>query len=406
MKRFNKNIITFILVLIIVIIGLSSTGVLTYLKSGLIDTAEYMKENGFFQGVGRLSWRVETAFSEGLKYHKDFLNLNSSVQNNMGTVLIDKGDTTVVKSKTGYLSFLRDEIPLKVLKRRAKNISKIAKATKESGSEFLYVMAPVKGYNIDYAENIEDFNKYNCDTFIEELSKNGVSNFSLISEMEKEGITEEEMFFITDHHWKPEYALWAVNKVSEELNRRYGYEYDKEKINIDNYNITVYEDWFLGSQGKKAGIHFTELGVDDISLITPKYETSLVNTVVGAESTNATQGSFEEVLLHKWHIDTKDYYNRNPYATYLGGDNHQQIIKNNYNKDGKTVLIIKDSFSCAFAPFFSMLNYKTYLLDLRNFPEFNGERIDVKDYIERIEPDYVIMMYTGVTEENLVYQFE
>lgn len=153
-------------------------------------------------------------------------------------------------------------------------------------------------------------------------------------------------------------------------------------------------------------MYFTDLGVDDISIITPKFDTSFVNTVIGADTESFANGSFEETLIHKGHIETKDYYSKNPYAAYLGGDYREQIIKNNNNKDGKTVLIIKDSFSCAFAPFFSMTTNKTYLLDLRDFPEFNGDRIEVEDYIKRINPDIVIMMYTGVTAENQVYQFK
>lgn len=256
MKKFNKNIITFSLVLLIMVIGLSSTGVPKHLESGLIDTKKYMDENGFFDGVARLSWKVETAFSEGLTYHKDFVDLNSAVQNNMGTILIDKGDTTVIKSKTGYLSYLREELPLKLLKRRARKVSDLARTVEKNGSEFIYIMAPVKGYSMEFAENVEDFNKYNCDTYISELDRLKVSNYSLIDEMEKDGISEEEMFFITDHHWKPEYALWATNKVCEELDRRYGYDYDKELLNIDNYNISVYEDWFLGFSGEESWIVF------------------------------------------------------------------------------------------------------------------------------------------------------
>jgi hypothetical protein len=91
------------------------------------------------------------------------------------------------------------------------------------------------------------------DFFHLKLEKANVPYYSLISQMEKEGITEEEMFFVTDHHWKPEYALWAANKVADELNARFGYEYDEEKLNIDNYNVEIHFNAFLGSQGKKTG---------------------------------------------------------------------------------------------------------------------------------------------------------
>ncbi|MBQ7986061.1 MAG: hypothetical protein IJ304_02210, partial [Clostridia bacterium] len=268
----------------------------------------------------------------------------------------------------------------------------------------MYIMAPVKGYYMEFPENVEDYNKQNCDAFIEALEGAGVPYFNLISEMKKEGITEEEMFFVTDHHWKPEYALWAANRVAGELKNRFGFDYDKEKLNIDNYNVEIHFNAFLGSQGKKTGQYFTELGLDDINIITPKFETSFTDTQVGKDY--VATGAFQDILIHKYHINDADLYNKNPYAAYLGGDYREQIIENHMNLEGKNILLIKDSFSCAFAPFFAMTTHNTYLLDMRDFAEFKGERIKVSEYIERVKPDYVLVMYTGVTGEDLVYDFE
>jgi len=135
MKRFNKNIITFIMIFIIVVMGLWASPVMEFLETGLQDTKNYMEKNGFFEGFDIFTWKIETAFSEGLTYHKDFLDLNSAVQNNLGTVQIDKGDTTVIKSKSGYLSYLRDEMPNKTLKKRARNTAELYKAAKANPKE-------------------------------------------------------------------------------------------------------------------------------------------------------------------------------------------------------------------------------------------------------------------------------
>lgn len=404
MKKLNKNVMTFIIIFVIIIAGLSSGGFSKFLVHGIEEAKVYATEKGMFQGFSLFTKKVESAFSEGLTYHKDFLDINSAVQKNLGTVLIDKGDNIVVKSKSDYLVYLRDEIDKTTLKNRAKNISELTKISKNNGADFLYVMAPTKGYNIELPDNILDFNKSNCDYFLNELEGAGVPYFSLIAEMENEGISEEELFFATDHHWKPEYALWAANKVSTELDKRYGYDFDKDKFDIKNYNVKVYKDWFLGSQGKKTGQHFSGCGNDDISLITPKFKTSFIDTHVGKDY--SSQGSFEEVLIHKSHIEEKDLYNKNPYATYLGGDYREEIIENTLNKNGKKVLILKDSFACAFTPFFANTNQFTYLLDMRDFDEFAGERINVEEYIKNIQPDIVMIMYTGVTSDDTVFDFK
>lgn len=404
MKRLNKNAIIFITTFSIIIIGLFSGGFLKDIYKSFKDLTKIFLLEDTFTTLNQFTDSVESASSQGLLYHKEFVDINSSLQKNMGTAVIYKDDMTVVRSKTGYLSYVRDEIPADVLKNRAENVAELYKSAEENGADFLYIMAPAKGYNMEYPENIIDYNKSNCDTFINELEKANVPYFSLISRMEQEGITEEELFFVTDHHWKPEYALWAVNRVAEELELRFDFKYDKEKLDINNYNETVYEDWFLGSQGKKTGQYFTTLGLDDISIFTPKFKTSFIDTQVGKDY--SVQGTFEEVLLHKEHIETKDLYNKNPYATYLGGDYREQIIENTDNKDGKRVLILKDSFSCAFAPFFSTVTKDTYLLDMRDFDEFKGERINVEKYIEEIKPEIVLVMYTGATSEDVLYEFK
>ncbi len=362
MKRLNRNIVIFIITFSIILSGLFSVEFLKGIYRSFKELTNFFLLEDAFITFDRFTDSIETASSQGLSYHKDFVDMNSSLQKNMGTAVIYKDDMTVVRSKTGYLSYVRDEIPQEKLEQRAENVAELYKAAEQNGVEFLYVMAPAKGYNMEYPDNIVDYNKSNCDTFLAELKKTGVPYYSLISQMEKEGITEEELFFVTDHHWKPEYALWASDKVAGELESRYGFKYDKSKLDIDNYNEQVYEDWFLGSQGKKTGQYFTHLGLDDISIFTPKFKTSFVNTIMGKDY--SVQGTFEEVLIHKDHIEEKDLYTKNPYATYLGGDYREQIIENTENKDGKRVLILKDSFSCAFAPFFSTITKDTYLLDM------------------------------------------
>lgn len=404
MRRLNKNIVIFIITFSIIVAGLFSPDFLKGIYNSFRELTNFLLLDNSVTAFARFTDNVEMASSQGLLYHKDFVDLNSAVQKNMGTAIVYKDDMAVVRSKTGYLSYVRDEISKETLKHRAENVKELYKVAEKNGAEFMYVMAPAKGYNMEYPENIIDFNKANCDSFIEELKNKGVPYYSIISQMEKDGITEEEMFFVTDHHWKPEYALWASGKVAEELDKRFGFIYDKSKFEIENYNEERYEDWFLGSQGKKTGQYFTPLGLDDISIFTPKFKTSFINTIVGKDY--SVQGSFEDVLIHKDHIKEKDLYNKNPYATYLGGDYREQIIQNTENKDGKRVLILKDSFSCAFAPFFSTVTQETYLLDMRDFDEFKGDRINVAKYIEETKPDIVLVMYTGVTSEDKMYEFK
>ena len=70
-------------------------------------------------------------------------------------------------------------------------------------------------------------------------------------------------------------------------------------------------------------------------------------------------------------------------------------MKNNMNPSGKKILMIRDSFACVVAPFLALQSSELHVCDLRNL-ELPGERINVKDYIEQMKPDYVLVLYSGI----------
>lgn len=100
----------------------------------------------------------------------------------------------------------------------------------------------------------------------------------------------------------------------------------------------------------------------------------------------------------------KDYYNKESYAVYNGGNRQLQIVKNNLNPNGKKVLIVRDSFACVVTPFLSLQTSELHICDVRKHQD--GEKIDVEDYINRLNPDYVIVLYSGVGKSsNPLYNF-
>ena len=85
-------------------------------------------------------------------------------------------------------------------------------------------------------------------------------------EIEKEGSDIPELFFNTDHHWKPSTALWAAGVISGKLSETVeGYSYDESIYDPDNYKTKTYKDWFLGSLGRRVGTLYG--GVDDFDVI-------------------------------------------------------------------------------------------------------------------------------------------
>lgn len=404
MKKISKNIFVFLICFIVILAGLCSKD----MWSGLIDCGLKLTrdsgEAGIFEAFALFTDSTETVSSEKLSYHSAFMDLNSVFLNAVNTRAVVKDNTIVAKTSSGYLVNPRPHMDKEDLEDRADKVRGIYEATERSGGRFLYVMAPCKGYDLEYPSNVPDFTRSNCDEFIASLMAREIPTLNLIDVKNKQGITDEEMFFVTDHHWRPEYGLWASSEICAYLSRLYGFEYDAGLGDISNYNVKTYEDWFLGSQGKKVGSYFTSLGRDDINIITPKFKTSLIEEQPIKD--HYREGSFSDTVMYMENVEQRDLYNLNPYVAYSGGDFREQIITNKLNKQGKRVLLIRDSFGCAAAPFLSLNFGKLYVTDVRDYEYYVGSKINVYEYIEEIKADYVIVLYNGISTGEDLFSFD
>lgn len=398
MKKNAKKIVALVLIAVFVLSGMMSKHVIHRFKT---DAIQLLKFNySFADFTDKLS-----SDTNNLRYHDALIDLESLILKTSGKTVIQKGDSTVIRLENGYLYSPFSKTPDESLDSYCENVTKLYRATKENGAEFLYVMEPSKGITKSLPFEYENSLKETCDDFLKKLNKSSIPVLDLVSEMNSDCISEEDMFFATDHHWKPEYGFWAFGKMCRELNNRYGFEYDKSLTDISNYDIKNYENWFLGSQGKKTGRLFTPLGADDISLITPKFETQLTEEQPNKDEYR--EGTFSETVLFMDNINTKDYYNLNPYAVYSGGDFRLQIIKNQLSANNTKVLIIRDSYSCATVPFLSLAAKEVHVVDVRDGDYYVGDRINVYNYIDEIKPDFVIVAYNvaAIGDESSGFNF-
>lgn len=403
MNKNIRNIIIFVLVMVFVFGGLFSKDIFDKLYNSAKNLIK--GEKSISEKIDKFIDEVEDTLTEKLAYHDEMMDINSFVISRTGQDYVVKDGTTVVKTKSGYLANGTAKINSEVLKKYADSAKGLYEYTKSKDIPFLYVMAPRKGYSMEYPAGTDNYIAENCQEYLGYLKERNVPYLEIRELMEKQGVSEEDAFFVTDHHWRPNTAFWATAKICEALNKVYGYTYDKSIFDLNNYNIKTYENWFLGSQGKKVGTDFTVNRADDIDLITPKFDTNL--TVAQPLKNASVTGTFEKTLISMSYIKTKDYYKYNPYAMYTGGDFHIQTIENHNNPDGAKVLVIRDSFACAATPFFALTAGTTHILDLRNYAGMYGPRVEsVEKYIDEMQPDYVIILYNGIDQDDLKYNFK
>ncbi|MBR3396452.1 MAG: hypothetical protein IKG70_01200 [Lachnospiraceae bacterium] len=392
MKRFNKNIILAVFALAFIIAGI--TGIRF---SDIIEDADKRfkgQGNGFFEKMEETAADIEKVSSRGLAYHNTLLDIHSAKENILGSRLCVKGGSTIAKADNGMLGEYASLYPEESLEEIAEVIGGLYDKACECESAFLYIAAPQKNYYLQMPENIKDRGRENYENFVKVMEKHSIPTLNVDAAWKRSGIKGENMFFDTDHHWTPNAGLLTSEAICKELNALYGFWYEPELFDPENYTITTYENYFLGYYGKKTGRFFTWKGADDIDLIVPKFETDLTEEQpVKGEVRN---GAFQDTVLDQELIEEKDYYNLNPYATYSGGDFRLQIMRNNLNHNGKTAVLIRDSFGCVIAPFLSLQFKELHVVDLRDFSAMVGEKINVYEYIEEINPDYVFVLYGGV----------
>ena len=390
MKKFNKNILVFVFCMLFVGTGLCSEKLI-----GEIGEATRKFVQGKSSVSRRLSRLSETIDNTGekLSYHNEMVNVNSLKENLLGTRVVFKDDITVVKMNSGSLSSQSKKIETVEIEKTVRTINRLKNVSEENGAKFLYCAAPTKQQFEKSPENIDNYAEENYQTFLKQMSTSRIPYIDIKNELDSSNVEKDDIFYLTDHHWDANAGFFATEALCRDLNSRYGFLYDEKYLDLSNYIIQSFNDYFLGSLGRKAGAFFTWHGADDFELISPNFKTNLSEEQPFKNQIRT--GEFKDTFLYMDNM-VKDYYNINTYATYSGGDFRLQIMKNNSNSKGKKFLMIRDSFACVVAPFLALQTNELHVCDVRNADYYVGPKLNIEEYIKKINPDYVIVLYSGV----------
>lgn len=152
--------------------------------------------------------------------------------------------------------------------------------------------------------------------------------------------SEEELYYRTDHHWKTLAAFYVYQAWARER----GYHVPE----LSEYEVKTVTDEFQGTIQSRLGI---KTAGDTIQLFLPKEEMSyFVRDGSGADR----QSLYDAAAL-----DQKDKY-----AVYFGGN--QAFLKIHTESDnGRSILVIKDSYANCFVPFMLGEFQQIDMLDIR-----------------------------------------
>lgn len=334
---------------------------------------------------------IEPWTQERLIRYFDLVELGRSLEYGSGWNLINPA-MKVYKFSDGYLTYAekrQDE------SEKVDSIADFADFVKAKGAQFLYIQSP--GKTNPFAD--EEIKKIchtdeNTEEILQGLRARQVDVYDLRAELHEAAGNAgwHSAFFRTDHHWKPSTALWAAGKVAEKLESSYGVAVNRAHFSLDDYEEVRYEKYFLGSQGKKVTLAYTE--PDDFSLYYPQFPVKLHLQI--ADHAIDAAGDFS-LLYDKNALGTGNYYTDNPYAMYGYGDVPELIVHNYANEylSDKKILLIRDSMLDTGMPFLIMGLKDLRELDIRHFTG------SVRRYVEEYRPDIVLVMYKPSYEDPI-----
>lgn len=177
----------------------------------------------------------------------------------------------------------------------------------------------------------------------------------------------ERLYYRTDHHWTTEGAYRAYCLLMEELGQ--------SSVPRDDFTVEQITD-FYGTSYSKSGLWLTE--PDTLELWTDS-DIQAVTTVYDA---NRADPVTREGMFFREYLEDADKY-----PVFLSGNHARVHIETNADS-GKRLLVIKDSYAHALAPFLAEEYSTIDLIDLRYFKQQT-----VSSWLEENPADEILLVY-------------
>lgn len=181
--------------------------------------------------------------------------------------------------------------------------------------------------------------------FIHAMTSNKVTAFSTADLLTEPLLNGEYVYFRSDMHWTPRGAYYAVKKMMSEAG--------EDILPYDEFPCTK-EYPFLGTIYRDSQSKELKKNPDTLDIITPR------NTVQVLRYTNKT--TFSEIPLIKENANARDRY-----TVYLGGSAGPWTEVKNSEGNGKSCLLITDSYGLCTIPMFSEVYSTVFYYDPRYY---------------------------------------
>ena len=337
---------------------------------------------------------LERAVNNDLQHREDYINAYGWIQKTMGKhVISDAGYGHLYKTKYDQITFA---VAKQDVSDELSSMYELKDQLDELNIPLLYVQAPFKlpEEEQQLPDNVKDYANDNVDQFLKGLDSKGIDYLDLREGFWSQGMTQNELFYNTDHHWTIDSAFKSYGRIVKKLNHDYGFEIDEKYIDINNFDRKTYKDYYIGSMGRRVGEAFG--GVDDFTLITPKFDTNY--TIYERDNGEKIfEGNFQDAVLTNSYIAEGTPLDTNRYAVYHGDNAELEFI--NHNIDSGKILMVKDSFGLPIYCFLSTGVKEVRALDVRLY------KSSIVEYAKANRPEVVIILYNADCFGGSMFQF-
>lgn len=259
-----------------------------------------------------------------------------------------KSEQAVLKKENNGVYFGKEhrlfEKPKDIPAQLAKNIDTINQF--QHNNEDFPITFVLAATSIDiYPEHLPLYAKKGMHTAIlEVVTRELTKEIHLIDPLKRlQAEKKQPIYFKTDHHWTAFGAFYTYEQIAHAMNFT--------AHSLSDFHIEQVSDTFYGTFYAKG--NDLSIPPDTIDIFKPKNEYIYK---VEADQNIAFTGLYDEQYLDK----------RDQYAYFLGGNHAKTIVKSNVN-NGKKLLLIKDSYAHAIAPFLANHFEEIHMLDLRYY---------------------------------------
>lgn len=318
---------------------------------------------------------IESYFND-IRNRESYIELYGAMQRLLRKRQIE--NFTIYKNNYGRLVMPRSELSNDEIQAKADELGSVLQYLDEKKIPYLYIESPLPIKSEDELPyGVKDYSYVNA----KKLHKM-ISNITTLNVAESINVSNQEMFYRTDHHWSGDASFETYKAVEDWLL--------KENIINSRKGDSKFErtavSGFLGSYGVKVGHIYA--GTDDYVYYLPKFRTNFIYEGKDVEDkvTNVQQGEWGSALIDKSILDNSDYYNK--YNAALWGNSGENRIINLADTDGKKLLIISHSYGRPLAAYLALDLHETRQIDPQE-GRFEGDYIE---YIDDYNPDAVLFL--------------